>query len=146
MRYLRRAVAVVVIVCIIRGAVPLRAADERVDASLAGVRIEPTLLATARRIAAAEPLRDAASTAAPDAPPTCGCRASLAEKLAWLYALVGGSLLTIYGPQEREDGMWTLDGKSETVAGAAALVLSFALLKDIRSRSAAARRATTASP
>jgi hypothetical protein len=58
----------------------------------------------------------------------------MAEKLAWIYALVGGSLLLVYGPREKEGDVWTNDGKSETVAGAAAIVLSFALLRDIRKK------------
>lgn len=62
------------------------------------------------------------------------CSASVVEKLAWLYAVVGGSILLVYGPQEKEGGVWTMDGKSETVAGAAALVLSFGLLRDIRKK------------
>jgi len=104
---------------------------------------ERPLLATALRLAAAEPLRDV--QAPPPAPAAaacaCDCRASVAERLAWLYSLIGGSMLTIFGPTEIEDGKWTMDGKSETAAGVAALALSFALLKDIRHRNAAAKAA-----
>jgi hypothetical protein len=62
------------------------------------------------------------------------CAASLPEKLAWVYALVGGSILLVYGPQEKNGDVWTMDGKSETVAGAVAVGLSFALLRDIRKK------------
>jgi hypothetical protein len=62
------------------------------------------------------------------------CRASMTEKIAWLYALVGGSILVVYGPQEKNGDVWTMDGKSETVAGAGAVILSFALLRDIRKK------------
>jgi hypothetical protein len=62
------------------------------------------------------------------------CSASVPEKLAWLYALVGGSILLVYGPQEKDGDVWTMDGKSETVAGAVAIGLSFALLRDIRKK------------
>lgn len=61
-------------------------------------------------------------------------RASVAEKLAFVYALVGGTLLLVYGPQEKEGDVWTMDGKSETVAGAVAIGLSFALFRDIRAK------------
>jgi hypothetical protein len=62
------------------------------------------------------------------------CSASVPEKLVWLYALVGGSILLVYGPQEKDGDVWTTDGKSETVAGAVAIGLSFALLRDIRNK------------
>jgi hypothetical protein len=60
--------------------------------------------------------------------------ASVAEKLAFLYALVGGTILLVYGPQEKEGNVWTVDGKSETVAGGLALGLSVALFRDIRTK------------
>jgi len=66
---------------------------------------------------------------------TCASNgASMATKLAWLYLTVSGSILLAYGPQEKTDNIWTDDGKSETVAGATALVLSFGLLHDILKR------------
>ncbi len=65
----------------------------------------------------------------------CGCHgASTAEKLAFLYALIGGTLLVVYGPQEKEGDVWTVDGKTETIAGGVALALSVALFRDIRSK------------
>jgi hypothetical protein len=60
--------------------------------------------------------------------------ASVTEKLAFVYALVGGTILLVYGPQEKEGTVWTVDGKSETVAGAVAIGLSFALFRDIRAK------------
>lgn len=57
--------------------------------------------------------------------------ASLAEKIACVYLLVGGSIMLYYGPRERENGVLTMDGKSEAVGGAGAIVISFALLRDI---------------
>src|SRR5207244_3079772 len=64
----------------------------------------------------------------------CECGASMAEKLAWLYLLVGGSILLAYGPQEKSGSTWSNDGKAETAAGAGAIVLSFGLLRDIRKK------------
>ena len=43
--------------------------------------------------------------------------------------------MLVYGPREKEGAVWTLDGKSETVAGAAALALSVGLFRDIRKKS-----------
>ena len=72
-------------------------------------------------------------SSSPAAP--CGCHgASTAEKLAFLYALIGGTLLVVYGPQEKEGDVWTADGKVETIAGGLALALSVALFRDIRSK------------
>jgi hypothetical protein len=95
-----------------------------------------TRLATALRAAAADPGISLAPDEKDQNESTCSCKASVAEKLAWLYALIGGSVMLITGPQEKEGDKWTVDGKSETVAGAAAIVLSFALLKDIRKKRA----------
>ncbi len=111
---------------------PILASAQELDAAAQDARAQ-TLLAAARRIAARETLRDAT----PQAPAAVAaadeqCRVGWAEKLAFLYALVGGSVMLITGPGEREGGEWTVDGKSETAAGAAAVALSFALLKDIR--------------
>lgn len=66
--------------------------------------------------------------------------ASAAEKVAWLYLLVGGSIMLAYGPQEKDGGRWTNDGKSEAIAGGAAIALSFFLLRDIRRKAPSARR------
>jgi hypothetical protein len=90
--------------------------------------------ASTRRLASGESHRVTRSGQTGDAAPGKRCPASMAEKLAWIYALVGGSLLLVYGPQEKERGVWTNDGKSETVAGAVAIGLSFALLHDIRKK------------
>jgi hypothetical protein len=59
---------------------------------------------------------------------------SVAEKLAAVYLLVGGSIMLVYGPTEKEGEVWTADGKSETVGGAAAIGLSIALFHDIWKR------------
>jgi hypothetical protein len=59
---------------------------------------------------------------------------SVAEKLAAVYLLVGGAIMLAYGPTEKEGDVWTRDGKSETVAGAASIVLSIALFHDIWKR------------
>ena len=56
---------------------------------------------------------------------------SIAEKIACVYLLVGGSIMLYYGPRERENGQLTMDGKSEAVGGAAAIGISVALLRDI---------------
>ena len=99
-----------------------------------------SIRASAIRWASAESHRLERSDQGTAASPGEPCRASMAEKLAWLYALVGGSILLYYGPQEKEGDVWTLDGKSETVMGAGAIVISFALLRDIRKKGAAATR------
>jgi hypothetical protein len=115
---------------------PGLAIAQELDAAAQDLRAR-TLMAAARRIAAGETLRDAPAQRSVAAASADECRASWAEKLAFLYALVGGSVMLITGPGEREGGEWTVDGKSETVAGAAAVVLSFALLKDIRHKRSA---------
>ena len=68
-----------------------------------------------------------------DAPAAAAGRggASLAEKIACVYLLVGGSIMLYYGPREKENGVVTRDGKSEAIGGAGAIVISFALLRDI---------------
>jgi hypothetical protein len=93
-----------------------------------------TIRASTRRLASAESHRVARSDQSGAAGSGNRCPASVAEKLAWIYATVGGSILLVYGPREKEGDVWTNDGKSETVAGAAAVGLSFALLRDIRKR------------
>jgi hypothetical protein len=95
-----------------------------------------TIRETALRLAREESHRferSSQSAAGPSHP----CTASVAEKLALLYAVVGGSLMLAYGPREKEGAVWTLDGKSETVAGVAALALSVGLFRDIRKKSRA---------
>jgi hypothetical protein len=89
-----------------------------------------TLLASARRAALAEPLRTVPQDPhGRDDRNQCG--ASVAEKVTFLYLLVGGSVLLYYGPKERDGDRLTVDGWSEGVAGAASIGLSFALLRDI---------------
>jgi hypothetical protein len=89
------------------------------------------LLASALRTLSAEPLRSRPSEDRDR--DDCGSRsgASVAEKVAFLYLLVGGSVLLAYGPQERSGDRVSTDGKAEAVAGAAAIAISFALLRDI---------------
>ncbi len=100
-----------------------------------GATLPPgTIRASALRWASAQSHRLPQSAQNDAGPASDRCAASVVEKLAWLYALVGGSILLVYGPQEKEGGVWTMDGKSETVAGAAAIVLSFGLLRDIRKK------------
>jgi hypothetical protein len=109
------------------------AASERAaghDAAL----VDAPIRASALRWASAESDRLARLGQSDTASPGDKCAASLPEKLAWVYALVGGSILLIYGPQEKNGDVWTMDGKSETVAGAVAIGLSFALLHDIRKK------------
>ena len=56
---------------------------------------------------------------------------SLAEKIACVYLLVGGSIMLYYGPREKENGVLTNDGRSEAIGGAGAIGLSVALMHDI---------------
>jgi hypothetical protein len=79
--------------------------------------------------------RTGQTTQAPAANP---CRASLAEKAAFVLLLVGGTIMVVYGPQEKEGGNLTNDGRSEVIGGAGAIVVSFMLLHDILSRTTAA--------
>ncbi|MGB7220283.1 MAG: hypothetical protein WBD07_15905 [Vicinamibacterales bacterium] len=57
--------------------------------------------------------------------------ASLAEKMAFVYLLVGGSMFLAISPGEKVDGEWTNDALSETIFGAGAIGISFWLLHDI---------------
>jgi hypothetical protein len=138
MSFAMRPIAVVLtaaVLCVSTGAV---AQERAIDAAPSAVPPgDGPLRASARRAAAAEPLRNPSDPQSRPAP-ACDCRASMAEKIAWLYALVGGSIMLVTGPAEKEGDVWTVDGKSETAAGAAAVVLSFYLLKDIRKKRAAA--------
>jgi hypothetical protein len=66
------------------------------------------------------------------------CKASVAEKAAFVLLLVAGSIMVVYGPQETEGGRLTNDGKSELIGGAGGIVVSFMLLHDMLSRTTAA--------
>jgi hypothetical protein len=95
-----------------------------------------SLLASARRIASAERLRiDSATKQAASTSTRCG--ASTAEKIAWLWLLGGGTVMLITGPREQDPGHWYNDSKVEGEAGAASIVISFFLLRDIRRQRAA---------
>ena len=76
--------------------------------------------------------------AEPAAPERSGT--SLAEKIACAYLFVGGAIMLYYGPTERENGQVTRDGKSEAVAGAAAIGISIGLLRDIIKKSSRRKR------
>ena len=66
--------------------------------------------------------------------------ASIAEKVAFVYLLVGGSIFLVTSPGEKVDGHWTNDAASETIGGAGAVAISFFLLRDIlKKRPPAAR-------
>jgi len=83
--------------------------------------------------AAVATAREAHASAAPatsSRPP-----ASWAEKTAWAYLLVGGSIFIVTSPGEKNaDGSWSRDGKGEMAAGIGAVAISFALLRDILKR------------
>ena len=111
---------------------PSSASAGATDLSVVATLAPGAIHAGVRRRADAESQRLSRSGQRSEANTSTKCSASLAEKLAWIYALVGGSILLVYGPQEKDADVWTLDGKSETVAGGTAVVLSFALLRDIR--------------
>jgi hypothetical protein len=88
--------------------------------------------AAAERLARAE-ARQSASEPAPDPPKRQG--ASRAEKLAFVYLLVGGCVFIATSPGEKdENGRVSSDGKWETAGGIGAVAISFALLHDILSR------------
>jgi hypothetical protein len=104
----------------------------RPRATAAVLLLALTMLSIPIPARASEPARsgDAGAEAAPPKP----SGASLSEKLACAYLLVGGAIMLYYGPKERENGRLTMDGKSEAVGGGAAIVLSVALLRDILKR------------
>ncbi len=77
----------------------------------------------------------AASGGEPPAAASAHTGASLVEKIACAYLLVGGSIMLYYGPREREKGQVSRDGKAEAVGGAAAIGISIALLRDIIKKS-----------
>src|SRR5437867_6393096 len=68
-----------------------------------GARLDKAALARAMPSAATEEPRAATSTR------DCS-NASVAEKLAWLYLLIGGSIPLAYAPTEKSGNMWTSDG------------------------------------
>ena len=102
-----------------------------------------TIRASARRWAAGQAFRVHASGAATlDERESQGagtatvprCRASWVEKLLFVYALVGGSIMVVTGPTEKEGDVWTADGKTEFFMGAGAVALSVALFRDIQKK------------
>jgi hypothetical protein len=96
------------------------------------------ITASIERWAAFEARKASAADQAATPPGTEGCQASFAEKAAFAFLVVGGSIMLAYGPQEKENGVLTRDGKSEVIGGAAAIVLSVFLLRDILNRRPAA--------
>jgi hypothetical protein len=134
----RRGVAVWLLAALL--VAPCRAsAGDDVSADTEGRKAPPgAIWASAQRLASAEAVRSARAAQAAGAATTARGPggASLAEKLACLYLLVGGTIFAVYGPQEKDGGQWTNDGKSETAGGLGAIGLSFALLRDIRKKSA----------
>ena len=94
-------------------------------------RVRAAALILAALLSAEAPARasGAPQGAPPAAPDSTGT--SLAEKIACAYLFVGGAIMVYYGPQEKENGQLTRDGKSEAIGGAAAIGLSVALLRDI---------------
>jgi hypothetical protein len=91
---------------------------------------------SAVRAAAAEPLQAPPAKTADASRSAPHDGASMAEKIAFLYLLIGGSVLLIYGPQEKSGDHISVDGIAEGVAGAASIAISFALLHDIRHKRA----------
>ncbi len=90
------------------------------------------ITAAAERLARADGQQPAS---APAAPPPEHRGASRAEKLAWAYLLIGGTVFIVTSPGEKgEDGKVSDDGKWETAGGIGAVAISFALLHDILSR------------
>ena len=92
-------------------------------------RVRAAALILAAVLSAEAPASGAPQGAPPAAPDSTGT--SLAEKIACAYLFVGGAIMVYYGPQEKENGQLTRDGKSEAIGGAAAIGLSVALLRDI---------------
>jgi hypothetical protein len=92
--------------------------------------------ASMRRIAAIEAMQLTQDQTQAADPARALCRASLVEKVGMVFSLGTGALMFGYGLREKakHDTIWTPDGKSEVVLGAAAIGLSFWLLQDIRHR------------
>jgi hypothetical protein len=78
----------------------------------------------------------AAARQASTAQPTPAAEgASRAEKIAWAYLLIGGTVFIVTSPGEKgEGGKWSNDGKWEMAGGIGAVAISFALLHDILAR------------
>jgi hypothetical protein len=117
-------------------AVDYAAGPDAVPGATAASSRDLAWLARAQRTASTEAaLVDPQAGAARPAGERCG--ASTAEKLAWLWLLGSGTVMVITGPREKDAGHWYNDSKSEGIAGAVSIVLSFALLRDIRKQRAA---------
>jgi hypothetical protein len=90
------------------------------------------IAATAERLARAEAHQPSSASAAH---PREHHGASRAEKLAWAYLLIGGTVFIATSPGEKGDtGQWSDDGKWEMAGGIGAVAISFALLHDILSQ------------
>jgi len=84
--------------------------------------------------AAADRLARADARQQSSAGPAKPRRASRAQKLAWAYLLIGGSVFIVTSPGEKGgDGRWSSDGKWEMAGGIGAVAISFALLHDMLS-------------
>jgi hypothetical protein len=94
--------------------------------------------ASLQRWVALEARRDSRTNQTSQAPAANPCKVSVAEKAAFVLLLVGGSIMAVYGPQEKEGGNLTNDGRSELIGGAGAVVVSFMLLHEMLSKRAAA--------
>ena len=131
-----RPIAVVMAVLVAAPAVGRAAGRDAAVLTGAAPRLGEGWLASARRMTSTEELRvEQPAGAATPAGERCG--ASMAEKLAWLWLLGSGTVMLITGPREQDAGHWYNDSKSEGIAGAVSIVLSFALLRDIRKQRAA---------
>jgi hypothetical protein len=89
------------------------------------------LAATAERLARADARQPPDGATAPSE----HGHVSRAEKIAWAYLLIGGSVFIATSPGEKGgDGRWSDDGKWELAGGIGAVAISFALLHDMLTR------------
>jgi hypothetical protein len=126
--FARRIVALVTAALVIAPSAGL-AFDERPASAAApsgGVIWESAL-----RAVSAEPLQPRPAKAPDSDRPEERAGASVAEKIAFLYLLIGGSVMLVYGPQEKDGDHVSVDGIAEGIAGAASIAISFGLLRDI---------------
>ncbi len=130
-----RAVAALVVAALVAVPAMARAAGPEAAGGAKKPPLDGALRATMRRLASTESARVEPQAAARPAAERCG--APMAEKLAWLWLLGSGTVMLVTGPREQDAGHWYNDSKSEGIAGAVSIAISFALLRDIRKQRAA---------
>jgi hypothetical protein len=130
------AVALLIVLIEGSGSVRLLASDDMPAAELVSRRTD-AIQASVLRLAPSEATRLSQDPSPAADPLRALCRASLVEKVGAVFSLGTGVLMFGYGLREKRkvDTIWTPDGKSEVILGAAAIGLSGWLFHDIWKRS-----------